>query len=270
MPGRERLSRDALTFPVQGKNAFSLGLIGFLTVSSAVGMPLEQRETRTVASALRAVTYTTETLDGGGPRGRRLNSFLPPRTALRVSNVPASRSCARAAAPLQPLVLPWPRVAAACTLGACRLGGKPFPEIHTSFLVSLWSEQGQMATTNPIWPHRPGSGVTQRGPDRAGICGLGSGGRVVSYVYKSITIGCFLMLRPSMTESAELFSGGKGRAEQKGRILAKITRAPCTEQVATFPRLSLPVCKVGLMTTCGSWRGSNRWQVSGSGSVLSE
>lgn len=148
VPGRERLSRDALTFPVQGKYAFSLGLIGFLTVSSAVGMPLEQRETRTVASALKAVTYTTETLDGGGPRGRRLNCFLPPRTALRVSNVPASR--ARAAAPLQPLVLPRPRVAAACALGACRLGGKPFPEIHTSFLVSLWSEQGQMATTNPI------------------------------------------------------------------------------------------------------------------------
>lgn len=62
-------------------------------------MRLEQWET--VASILRTVPYTTETLDGGGPRGWRLNKdfklltcFLLPWTALRVSNVPASHSCA--------------------------------------------------------------------------------------------------------------------------------------------------------------------------------
>lgn len=112
----------------------------------------------TVASTLRTVPYTIEALDGCGPRGWRLNKdfklltcFLLPWTALRVSSVPASPSCARdggRAAATGPH--PAPGLAAARTLGLYSLGGKPFPEIQNSFPLSLWSEQGQMATTNPI------------------------------------------------------------------------------------------------------------------------
>lgn len=117
-------------------------------------------------------------------------------------------------------------------------GGSSFPEIQNGFLVSLRSEQGQMATTKPItgeinW-HRHHSvsppeslGVTHSGLNETGVCWLGGGGCDGSSVHTSIIIGDFSNALAHQHLKAWSFYP-EGRVEQSKRGIWLKSQVLCT------------------------------------------